>query len=146
MRYYRINELDFVLPDGWRDGTMNAFVLPPSKESRIGGEGALVITRDSTQPHADIHEYADRQMIEAAKRFPDYNLVQRRSIYLDSQPAIELIYTWLAPKEMKIRQQQAIIKIESLFMNFTLSMRVEDAAPLEEAWSTILGSIRLRDL
>lgn len=145
MVYYRLNELDFIVPEGWRDGSMNAFVLP-QQDGKVGGEAALVINRDDTQPYADLHEYADRQMVEAAKRFPEYRLTYRRTIHVDGQLAIELAYAWKVPKEISVRQYQLIMKLDGLFLNFTLSVREQDAAHLEEIWSTVIGSIRLRDM
>lgn len=123
---------------------MNAFVLPADAEG--GGEAALVITRDSSQPSLALHQYADQQLVEAAKRFPDFKLLGRRSILVDGDPAVEATCTWTAPGGIAVRQRQAIIKIDSMFLNFTLSFKGKESPRADDAWVTVLQSIRRRDV
>jgi hypothetical protein len=142
---YRFNEAEISLPDYWKDTTINAFILPsPTKAGEA--EATFVITRDSESGCAGVDHYADTQLVEAAKKLNRYKFIERQSIRISNQPAVQVEYTWVTPDRIEVKQRQAYVMYRKSFLIFTLTVRASDFEVLETAWENALASVRLREI
>jgi hypothetical protein len=144
MKAYTLNEADIEVPEHWKDGTINAFMLPSSKDAREA-DASLVITRDADAESADVEKYADSQLVNAAKNLNRYRLIERRSSSISDEPAMEIDFTWITPERIEIRQRQAYVRHEDLFLIFTLTSRASDFARYEGVWEETIASVQLHN-
>lgn len=141
MKVYRTNEIDCHLPKDWQDNTINMFSLPAASN---GNAASLVITRDLAPQSLDISKYSDFQLVEAAKRLPNYRLIARNPIQVAGQQTLELSYLWSAPDKTEVRQHQCCIFIEQMALIFTVSVRIGEFEQYEPSWRAFLESVSLR--
>lgn len=144
MKSYRLNEADILLPDNWKDTTINAFILPSSSKSGEA-EATFVITRDS-EAAGNVEHYADLQLVEAAKKLNRYKLIERGQTRIGNRPAIQVDYTWVTPDRIEIRQRQAYLNYQASILIFTLTVRASDFEPYLTAWENAIASVRLREI
>jgi|SRR5262245_16619892 len=142
---YRLNEADILLPDYWKDTTINAFVLPSSTKAGEA-EATFVITRDQESKSDRVEHYADTQLVEAAKKLNRYKYIDRQSIRISNQPAVQVEYTWVTPDRIEVRQRQAYVRYGRSFLIFTLTVRARDFEVHETAWENAIASVRLREI
>jgi hypothetical protein len=145
MKSYRLNEADLILPDNWKDTTINAFILPSSNKAGEA-EATFVITRDSETKQDGVEHYADLQLVEAAKKLNRYKLIERRQTKISNRPAIQVDYTWVTPERIEIRQRQAYVSYQSAILIFTLTVRASDFEPHQPAWENAISSLKLREV
>jgi hypothetical protein len=145
MNTYRLNEADILLPDHWKDTTINAFILPSSNKAGEA-DATFVITRDSDSKQEGVEHYADTQFVEAAKKLNRYKFIGRRQTRIGNQPAIQVDYTWVTPERIEIKQRQAYVKYQTSFLIFTLTVRAGDFEAHEAAWETTIASVKLREI
>lgn len=136
---YRLNEADIVLPDDWKDMSINNFVLPAGPQ---GNALSLTVTRDHNSPEVDLTSYTDQQLIIAAKKLPHYKYISRQGLYVGGQVAIQADYTWRTPESKNIHQRQAVLKVGLTFLVFTLTAMVEDAENIELFWQRTMGEVQ----
>jgi hypothetical protein len=144
MKSYRLNEADILLPDNWKDTTINAFILPSSNKAGEA-EATFVITRDSETKQDSIEQYADLQLVEAAKKLNKYKLLGRRQTTIGNRPAIQVDYTWVTPERIEIKQRQAYLSYQTSILIFTLTVRASDFEPYQTAWENAIASVKLRE-
>jgi len=142
---YRLNEADILLPDYWKDTTINAFVLPSSTKAGEA-EATFVITRDQESKSERVDHYADAQLVEAAKKLNRYKYIDRQSIRISNQPAVQVEYTWVTPDRIEVKQRQAYVRYGRSFLIFTLTVRARDFEVHETAWENAIASVRLREI
>jgi hypothetical protein len=145
MKAYRLNEADIMLPDYWKDTTINAFILPSSDKAGEA-EATFVITRDNETKRDGVEHFADTQLVEAAKKLNRYKFIERQQTRIGNQPAIQVDYTWVTPERIEIRQRQAYVKYQTSFLIFTLSVRASDFEKHETAWENAIASVNLRQI
>ncbi|WP_063552162.1 DUF1795 domain-containing protein [Burkholderia territorii] len=125
-----------VLPDGWRDQTMNVFHLPDAAGRK---DVAFVVTRDYDTPLDDVGAYADAQQTAFKRQFPAYKPLARETVTIDGRPGLMLDYQWRSDKTL-LRQRQAMVRLDDAMLVFTLNARVEDFERHIPAWTAILSS------
>lgn len=138
---YRLNEAEIVVPDGWKDHSVNTFLLPSGPQ---GGALSLVVTRDHDSPDLDLTSYTDQQLVLAAKKLPSYKYISRRAITLNEQPAIQADYTWRTPEGANVYQRQAVVKVDRTFLIITLTSLQHDLQRIEGLWRQTIHGVRLR--
>jgi hypothetical protein len=143
MQEYWINEGSLLLPDHWRDTTINVFSMPSSKNSREAS-ATFLITRDDETKVDSLNHYADLQLVEAARKLSKYKLIQRRETRINHRPAIEIDFSWRTPERAEIIQRQAYLQQGSGFLIFTFTVQTGKPIDLEGNWNEILASIQLR--
>jgi len=139
--WYRLNEADIVVPEGWKDHSVNTFLLPAGPQ---GGALSFVVTRDHGSPSADVFSYADQQLVLAAKKLPAYNCISRQTITLSGHPAVQADYTWRTPEGANVYQRQAVVKVNATFLVFTFTALQHDLGRIEQLWQQTIQAIRLR--
>jgi hypothetical protein len=138
---YRLNEADILVPDGWKDHSVNTFLLPTGPQ---GGALSLVVTRDHDSPNLDLTSYTDQQLILAARKLPSYKYISRQTITLNGQPAVQADYTWRTPEGASVYQRQAVVKVNHAFLVFTLTSLQRDLQRIEGLWQQTIQGVRLR--
>jgi hypothetical protein len=141
---YRLNEANISLPDYWKDTTINAFILP-SRTKTGEAEASFVITRDHESKSERVDHYADTQLVEAAKKLNRYKFIERQSVKISNQPAVQVDYTWVTPDRIEVQQRQAYVKYGKSFLIFTLTVRASDFNVHETAWDNAIASVKLRE-
>ncbi|UEP50826.1 DUF1795 domain-containing protein [Burkholderia ambifaria] len=136
MAVYRLHEGCMVLPDGWRDQTMNVFHLPDASGRK---DVAFVVTRDYDTPLDDVGAYADAQQTAFKRQFPGYKPLARETVSIGGLPGLMLDYQWRSDKTL-LRQRQAMVRLDDAMLVFTLNARVEDFERHIPAWTAILSS------
>ncbi|MBR8316023.1 DcrB-related protein [Burkholderia dolosa] len=136
MAVYRLHEGCVVLPDGWRDKTMNVFHLPDEARRK---DVAFVVTRDYDTQLDDVDAYADAQQSAFKRQFPGYKPLAREPITLDGRRGVMLDYQWRSDKAL-LRQRQAMVRLDDAMLIFTLNARAEDFEQHADAWESILSS------
>ena len=140
MSNYQLYEGSILIPDGWKDQTMNAFMLPET--SGKGAKASIVISRDYETESDTVEHYADLQLVEAAKKLPKYKLVRRSEIQVSGHPAIQIDYAWATPERVEVRQRQAILQLTDYFLTMTLTTPANDFPKHEGTWAeTIKNTI-----
>src|SRR5215475_5459432 len=142
---YRLNEADILLPDYWKDTTINAFVLPSSTKAGEA-EATFVITRDQESKSERVDHYADAQLVEAAKKLNRYKYIDRQSIRISNQPAVPVEYTWVTRDRIEVKQRQAYVMYRRSFRIFTLTVRTSEFQVHETTWENASASVRLREI
>lgn len=138
---YRLNEGDIVVPEGWKDHSVNTFLLPAGTQ---GGALSFVVARDHDSPTLDLTSYADQQLILAAKKLPSYQYISRQTIVLSGQPAVQADYTWRTPEGANVYQRQAVVKVNTTFLVFTFTCLQHDLQRIEGLWQQTMQAVRLR--
>ena len=139
--WYRLNEADILVPEGWKDHSVNTFLLPAGPQ---GGALSFVVTRDQESPTLDVFGYAEQQLILAAKKLPAYQSISRQMFTLSGQPAVQADYTWRTPEGANVYQRQAVVKVNATFLVFTFTSLQQDLQRIEELWQQTIQAIRLR--
>lgn len=142
MKPYKLNEADIEVPVHWKDGTINAFMIPSTK-SPGEADASFVITRDAETQSKDVEHYADSQLVNAAKNLNRYDFIERRATRINDEPAMEIDFTWVTPERIEIRQRQAYVMYDGFFLIFTLTSRASDFARYEAMWEQTIASVQL---
>lgn len=130
-----------MIPEEWRDHTINAFSLPaPNGKSDV----SFAVSRDTETRSPDVNDYADRQLVEAAKKLARYHFISRYPTQVGGYPAMEVNYTWVPPSRIDLYQRQAFVHYGSSFLVFTLSARVGDFERHLDVWAQVMSNVRLR--
>src|SRR5262249_29401471 len=137
-------DLNFDVPADWQDRTIVAFA-GPAKPGRALAPN-LVLTRDPAGDKESVASYADRQLVEFAKRLEDFDLQDRRERTLGGLPAVEFEFTWYNPLGVLRQRQVCVLLGKRTVFNFTLSALEEDFPGLEPAFNTILTSVRFPEV
>lgn len=143
MKLYRMNEVDLLMEENWKDASVNAFVVPSERKAGEA-ESTLIISRDHHSLAKDIGEYADNLLSRAAQTLNRYRFLGRCEMRLGAQPAIQVDYAWAGPEQVEIRQRQIFLRYEDFFLIFTMSARSTDFSSYVESWDNTLDSVRLR--
>jgi hypothetical protein len=89
---YQMNEGTLTLPAGWRDETMQVFVLPD--DSGIN----LVINRTPIPQGTEPAAYYEQTLAQFVNHLPGYQEHQRVQMALSGETAWRLDYQWQSPE------------------------------------------------
>src|SRR3954470_17913281 len=92
MPQYKNEEIGFEYPREWEDRTVIAFSAPQRPNATTTTN--VLVTRDKLGDEEDVKKYADRQLVEMAKRLDAFQLYERKDIRVDGEPAIDLKFSW----------------------------------------------------
>jgi hypothetical protein len=144
MPRYQNADLNFEVPSDWQDRTIVAFAAPAKPGRALAPN--LVLTRDPAGDKESVASYADRQLVEFAKRLDDFDLQERRERTLGGLPAVEFEFTWNNTLGVLQQRQVCVLLGKRTVLNFTLSALQEDFPALEPAFNTILASVRFPEV
>lgn len=136
---YRTQEMDFMLPAGLVDQTVNMFVTTTSGPS----EYTMVINRASLEPNQDLEAYVDAQVAALRRSVARYDLRLREEIEVGGRPAFSLESRW-AQNNVPIEQRQVVVEHGRTVLMLTLTARDEIRPTWWRAFDELLESVRFR--
>jgi hypothetical protein len=137
---YRTQEMDFMLPAGLADQTVNMFVTSTTGAS----EYTVVINRAPLEQGQGLEGYVDAQVATLRKSVARYDLKLRETIEVGGRPAISLESSW-AQNNVPIEQRQVVVVHGRAVMMLTLTARDTIRPGWWRAFDDLLESIRFRD-
>lgn len=111
---YKFNEGNLVIPDDWRDESMNIFKAP------VEAGYNLVLSRERIPRSIDplMHIEAQRKVIE--ENLMGFLEHERRSLMLDGQECVWLDYSWQSP-EGPMHQINVMRTVGDTLVSFTFT-------------------------
>jgi len=130
---YTFNEGNLVVPDDWRDESMNIFKAP------VDAGYNLVMSRERIPRSIDpgMHLEAQRKVIE--ENLMGFHEHERRSLALDGQTCVWLDYSWQSP-EGPMHQINVMRVVGDTLLSFTFTSARRITAAQRDLFRTILES------
>lgn len=142
MAKYNGRDVSFEIPNDWQDRTIAAFAAPLQPKQTIAPN--FVVTRDVVPEREPSSTYADKQLVELAKRLEAFNLSERLESFVGGLPAVVLIFTWRGANGT-IKQRQTFVAIGTgVVLTFVATALVSEFSSMEPAFQAILDSIEFR--
>ena len=137
MAGFRNEQVAFEAPEGWEDKTIVAFAAPvsPGKFSPN-----IVMTKDVLKPGETLRSYADRQIMELARRLEGFDLVESGDRVVGGLTALEYRFTWTS-EHAELHQHTVMLAPRERVMTFTGTATHEDDANLDAAMDQLLSTI-----
>jgi hypothetical protein len=109
-------DLAFDVPGDWNDRSVTAFSAPHREGVPVVPN--LVVTRDVVTTPEPVASYADRQLVEMARRLDAFNLV--------------------------VRQSQIFVIRHNTVLSFVLTALESDFSAYETTFNAILGTVNFK--
>jgi hypothetical protein len=139
MAKYRGRDVSFEIPNDWHDRTIAAFAAPLKPKQTVAPN--FVLTRDIVPQNEPSSTYADKQLVELAKRLEAFNLSDRLETVVGGLPAVDLIFTWRGANGT-IKQRQTFVATETgTVLTFVATALVTEFSTMEPTFQAILDSI-----
>ena len=139
---YRTNELDFELPQGLKDKSMNIFTLHDDGPS----EFSMVISRVPLREGQTLADYTALQVQEMQKKMPAFSLLRQSQTQVDGEPAAFLEFAWRAEAGiMHQRQVSFAPKERGLVVMITGTCQNRFSPEWEQAFESAINSIKLQE-
>jgi hypothetical protein len=106
----------------------------------------LVLTRDPVGHRESASAYANRQLVEFAKRLDGFELQGRHERHLGGLPAVELTFTWHGTQGVLQQKQICVVVRGQTVLNFTLTTLKADYPQVEPTFNTILASLKFPEV
>jgi hypothetical protein len=143
MARYESRDLAFEIPADWEDRSVVAFSAPNRAEQSMAAN--VVVTQDQLPPSDSIRAYADRQLVELAKRLDEFDLTERKELTVGGLPAVELRFGWQGQGGRIEQRMIFVAKKNRSLITFTATAEKKEAARLEMVFDRIVGSLRFPD-
>jgi len=105
MAKYTLQEATLILPDVFKDRTMNLFTLTDNGAS----EFTFVVSRASAKNDEKVNEVAARIVRELQVTVPDFRLESSQEISVDGYPAVEMFYQFKNDNAVIFQKQTVIL-------------------------------------
>ena len=137
MAGFRNELVGFEAPEGWDDKTIVAFAAPvePGKFSPN-----VVMTKDKLKAGETLRSYADRQIMELARRLEGFDLMESGDRTLGGLPAMEYRFTWTS-EHAELHQRSVMTASGSDVITFTGTSTHDEEAALDEAMDKLLATV-----
>lgn len=134
------NDLQLAYPSDWTDRSMTAFAAP------VGGEFKVlpnfVITRDSAGEARAAAEYADRTLVELARRLPDFQLLRRAETTVQQHPGLDMLFTWAGADGVLQQRQLILLLPDGRVFSAVASALRGDYPKVEAVFDKMFASLR----
>ncbi len=150
MPRHHLSEAELSLPHGWQDQSVTSYVLPRPGDPRGVGEATLVVTRDYEAvrelPAGEgfLDRYADRQLVESARRLTKFECVGRSAAAVGGRRALVVDTAWTLPDGQRVRQRQAFVRLGDRVLVFTLTARADDFDKYAGLWAEVAAGVQWR--
>jgi hypothetical protein len=134
-------DVAFDVPRDWEDKTVVAFSAP----GRAGVAPNVVVTRDALGEGETLRAYADRQLVELAKRLDGFDLHERRDLNLGGHAAIELAFGWQGQTTALEQRLVMAANRARQVVTLTTTTAKADAKKNDPIFDRILLSVRFAD-
>jgi hypothetical protein len=138
---YTARDFSFSAPDGWQDRSIVAFSAPLKPKQTVMPN--VVLTCDSVSNTEAASAYADKQLVELAKKLEGFNLSSRRELLVADVPGVELVFTWRGGNGVLKQKQIFFTTGYGLILTFVASALVTDFSEMEPVFQAILDSIQI---
>ncbi len=141
MAKYKGQDVAFEVPDNWHDRTIAAFAAPLQPKQTVAPN--FVLTRDMVPENDPPGAYADRQLVELAKRLEAFDLSERRESVVAGRPAVDLIFTWRGSNGTIKQMQTFVVNGRGVVLTFVATALVTEFSAMEPVFRAILDSIEI---
>ncbi|XYI02063.1 DcrB-related protein [Sorangium sp. So ce1128] len=141
MPRYENSEVSFDVPRDWEDRSVVAFAAPP--EPGQAAAASVVMTRDRLAAGEDLRRYADRQLLELAKRLEGFQLLARHDLPAGDRPGLELRFAWRGHTGPLEQRLLFLAGRRPVVLSFTATIPKDEAARLAPVFDRIFASIRV---
>jgi hypothetical protein len=140
MPHFQNIDIAFDYPREWEDRSVIAFAAPTKPGQTTATN--VVVNRDALADGEDIKRYADRQLVAMAKGLDGFQLVERREIHVDNEPAVDVRFAWRG-KQGQLVQRLTMVAKERKVFNITCTSSKKDAPEFGPFFDRIISSIKL---
>jgi hypothetical protein len=131
-------DIAFDVPENWEDRTVTAYSAPPQHDHPVTPN--IVVTRDFVTDRQPVGSYADRQMVDLAKRLNGFNLLSRAESQLGGEPTVVLDFVWNG-QFGPVRQKQIFVLRDKTVLTLVLTALASEFAAQEPTFNAILTSV-----
>ena len=140
MPRFQQNDLRFEVPDDWHDRTVVAYAAPLKPGKKVAPN--LVVTRDTLDAEEPVGSYADRQLVELARRLDGFALLGRRDVTLGDVPAVEMTFTWDGASGTLQQKQAFVVLRRRTVVSITATALKKEFPDWEPKFQAILASVK----
>jgi hypothetical protein len=134
---FRSDEVTFEAPEGWEDKTIVAFA-GPAKPGKFAPN--VVMTKDKLKPGESLRSYADRQIMELARRLDGFDLIESGERTVAGVSALEYRFSWTS-EHAELHQHTIMTAPADRVFTFTGTATHDEDAALDEAMETLLRTL-----
>lgn len=140
MPRYENTDIAFDYPRDWEDRSFVSFAAPTRPNTTTTN---VVMTRDKLGEDEDLKRYADRQLVEMAKRLDAFQLLEKRDIEIDGATAVDIKFSWRGSAGPLVQRLTVLPGKERQVMNLTCTTGKKDASDMVPVFDRIVSSIKL---
>lgn len=137
MAGYRSDQVAFEAPESWEDKTIVAFAAPPTPGKFSPN---VVMTKEALKSGESLRSYADRQIMELARRLEGFDLIESGERTVGGLNALEYRFSWTS-EHAELHQHTVMVAPKDQVLTFTGTATHEDDASLDEAMVHLLSTI-----
>lgn len=126
------------VPADWVDRSVIAFSAPRHPAREISPN--IVVTRDVADEDGHASSYADRQLVELAKRLSEFCLLARRESVLGGMPGVEIEFTWTGAAGL-IHQRQIFNVRGTVVFSTVITASGDDYSAWRPTFDSILATM-----
>jgi hypothetical protein len=133
-------DYNFEVPKDWADKTVVAYTAPARAGQKMTPN--LILTRTPAEGDETVAQYADKQLVELAKKLEHFHLIERKEQTLGGLPAVALTFTWHTPGG-PLHQRTTFVKVRGwLMLAFTFTAMKGEFSAHEPALNAIMSSLQ----
>lgn len=140
MPRFENQDLSFDYPRDWEDRSVVAFAAPSSAGKPTATN--IVVTRDKLGDEEDVKRYADRQLVEMARRLDGFQLIARNEMSVDGEPAVDVKFGWRGSAGPLVQRLTMVAK-DRRVLNVTCTAAKKDAPEFGPIFDRVVASIKL---
>ncbi len=138
MGVFYTNEFASVIPDEFRDRTVNVFTLTDEGPTEL----SVVVTRDTLRAGEDLATYLDRQLAVLHERFAQFRLRRREPAAVGGVAGERLEMQWQSPQGTVYQRQLAVVSPRGPVMTLSATFRAPPAEPYASMFEHFVASVR----
>ena len=102
----------------------------------------FVVTRDSGGGARNAADYADRTLVELARRLQDFQLLRRSAVTLQQHTGIDMMFTWHSGEGLLQQRQVILLLPDDKVFSIVASALQSDFPAVEETFTKMFASLR----
>ncbi|NUP08735.1 MAG: DcrB-related protein [Polyangiaceae bacterium] len=141
MARFENSDVSFDVPSDWQDKTIVAFAapVPAGKQSTA----TVVMTKEPVRQGETLSRYADRQLVELAKKLPGFELTDRKDAATGGQPVVELSFSWKGGAGWVDQRMIIGVTKQGIALNLAATTPRADTAKYAATFDRIFSSVKL---
>jgi hypothetical protein len=138
MAVFYTNEFASVIPEEFRDRTVNVFTLTDEGPTDL----SVVVTRDKLREGEDLATYLDRQLAILQQRMPQFRLRRREPAVVAAAGGERLEMQWQTPQGTVYTRQVAVVSPQGPVLTMSATFRSPPAEPYASMFEQFVASVR----